>query len=270
MKKLISIVLIFTCLCLGACKSNIKCRELNPMYYSQEELMEYLGQHGYVTYEDVDREVEALLQEEPYYSQYENDDFYTQKSKLSALYEKCFREVSEDYICNKYICYVEEFDAYFHLFLIDSERYGAEHSGPGFDNYPWSYNPAQGLRVEVKVMSEPNDYSDSDVLDKQFQQMLIGLYRSTDVDTVIDEGTRCEISKDTLMYYYSEDVYDEAFYEIYGDMDHQNSYYRVFIVSINPETKARVSIMYTIPEKDNEEEVQELRDLGLPVVTDFN
>ena len=43
MKKLISIVLIFTCLCLGACKSNIKCRELNPMYYSQEELQYILS-----------------------------------------------------------------------------------------------------------------------------------------------------------------------------------------------------------------------------------
>lgn len=52
-------------------------------------------------------------------------------------------------------------------------------------------------------------------------------------------------------------------------MDHQYSYYSVFIASINPETKARVSIMYTIPEKDNKEDAKELRDLGLPVVTDF-
>lgn len=53
-------------------------------------------------------------------------------------------------------------------------------------------------------------------------------------------------------------------------MDHQYSYYCVFIASINPETKARVSIMHTILEKDNKEDAQELRDLGLPVVTDFN
>lgn len=223
MKRLISIVLIISCLGLCACKSKEKDSKpkddynkdaINSAFYSCDSTEELFKKREYLDYSELFDELTDQLIDQ------------NKHTPVDGYKDIASRTVGDKLICMQRSGNYCVMDTY--GFLSTSLSFGTDPT-------------LQGLYCSIMIYEMPSKSVDD--YDKMY--LAHGGY---DNDCETAEGVRIHYGIET--------------FGSYGR-------YNVLLVSQDKESEHVVVMTYAIPTIDNEEEIQELRDLGVPVVTDF-
>ncbi len=272
MKKCISIVLMIACLGLCACKPKEKDKgRINPAFYSVEECSNFLEEQDYadgnIFYSNMD-EISQLLSD---YNQldYESrevfDEWVSDNIDGEMMYTGYYPTVQGK---NTRYCVTIRDTTSLHYYLPDVLK---SLMVPG----------TQGLYVEMNIYEnfDVSLYGDKYASIEDYllnsSEGVINIVRGEGQEEMDFDGQdMLEISEKTYIRYsvgrlaYPYDQIEEEFEE-FGFDGEPVWCYDVFVLSYDSKTGSVVKIQYILPEDDNEEEVQELRELGIPVITDF-
>lgn len=259
MRRFAGVVLIVACLSLSACKPNEKqINKINPIYYSAEECESFLEEKDYADLTDYLNSMDEIRElassnmdpDTGFMSSEVFDEWVQTNFGNQMMYTWSYSSEKAYPYYQFTICDT----ASLHYFTPDVIKREVE---PG----------AQGLYLNIFIAEDYDVDEDRFDSNEEFleyiienKQNYIG-YVEDNSRMDFDGEDMLEISEMTYICCYESRV-------AYPYEKHEWSY-DVFIATYDEETGSYVRIEYTLPKKDNEEEIQELRDLGIPIITDF-
>lgn len=253
MRRFVSVVLIIACLGLNSCKPKEKDKEskvndtINPAFYSEHTLEHWCEEQDWLEYDDVDwLELYDLADE--------NKDTNT-----GYMTDEAFEEWADETVSDRMIysfsrpgdgswlyCIIQDVDALHH------------HMGDRFKRK--IETKPQGLFVGITIKE---NYKLSDEYDSMEDYL-----KTIHVLNDWPELNSHEVFETSSGIYI---VYGE--YSLFLPSDDSGEYVQcMYVVEMwyfDSEAETMVKIEYNLPIEDNDEEIQELRDLGIPVFTDF-
>lgn len=241
MKRIICAVLIFSCcFCQCGCKKKEKTNDkINPAFFSEETLGNWCKEQDFVAWDDI-------IDTTEFYKMAESNIDPRTGYMSNAVLDEWISNTVGDSMLNKYYPYNIEGTLFFcQIQDADSLHYAMPDVLGKFLEPTW-----QGLCVEIWLTK------DFKLNDKKWNSMeeylkYSGLSNYNDAEII-------EISEVLFARY----VIDKNPYD-------GSSAYKVSLSCFDASTGSCVIIEYRMPLEDNEEETQELRDLGIPVITDF-
>ena len=237
MKKFISAVLIVACLGLCACEAKVK--RIAPIAETETQQQDSEDNEGsinpaFYSFDSIDEFVE----ERGYIESGDlNDELY---DKSSNAYFDDYEDIANEIVGDKLI--------YEYLFMGNIINEYVIMDVNSFYNYSmhldYSILRCQGLFCRIKVYEDPTGDLEG--------------YEKTSVTTP-PTVKYIELQETSAGVRISYTTFD---YDGFGQ-------YVALLSYQDTETGNIVVITYNIPTEDNEEEIQELRDLGIPVITDY-
>lgn len=238
MKKLISLLLIIACLGMCSCtaedddSAGFKLEVMNT--FSYHELLRESKNEGFIAYWDFTALVDFEL-EEQYPEIYSRDRSVPMTDEQIEHYYGCCYHASGGKM----------------TYRNDSSDYLV------FNDYMSAVGGSgQGLTVYVYFEEEfelPSEYED-------WEEYAEEVYFEPDYKLHMDNME--ETDDGALLIYRTKE-------NSYGNGEKSAEYYEVTVVTVNSDETSLIRVVYQIPVEDNEEEITELKNLGIPVVTDY-
>lgn len=268
MKRIISTILIIACcFCQYGCKQKKENTKdtINPAFLSKKSMDVWCEEQNFMEWDDVCPKIIDFCE-------FEVSD--EAKSGEHYISNTQFNEWVNENVGDKMIFYFSPTELegtvrykhnwfMYYIFSTDSFNY----SCPYTYLCPVLIPSPQGLNVRILLKEDFTQTENFDTIEGYLKEVSLSTQHSGTY------GSRRElklydtfpISSNAYLTYGVSAVKRN----VYDDDVAKYCMYMVAIRFYSPETDTMLQIFYSIPVKDNEDEIQMLRDFGIPVITDF-